>query len=248
AEGLALVTEPPCELLTTPTTVATPTAAASPAKATAGTSRRGFGWIRRGGGGGASASTRSRSSVDTTGRLARSSWTSSSCDTGTHLLFELLQGAAQARRACARADPEHACGAVAVEVEDDPQREDFPLGRRETRQSRLELRGEALAECRVLRIRAAQRVAPFAAAAALFRAKVIQSGRARQLAEPRARRAAARVELAPALERSGEGLGCQVFGHVAVSGQVDEERVHVVQVALGRLREVLRVRLHDGYT
>ena len=84
--------------------------------------------------------------------------------------------------------------------------------------------------------------------AALLTAEVIERRRARELAEPGPRAAAARVEAVPALQGPGERLGCQVFGHVAVSGQVDEERVHVVEVALGHAGEVLRVRLHDGYT
>src|SRR5204863_9013915 len=142
-----------------------------------------------------------------------------------------LQCAAQPRRAGRLTDPEHAGRALAVEVEQDPQRQYLALRRGQPGERRVELRGEALAERRLLRIRALQRVTAFAASPPLLRAKMVERRRARELAEPGASAPAARVEPAPALERPGERLCCQVFGHVAVSGQVDEERVHVVEVA-----------------
>ena len=206
---------------------------------------------------GASACTRSRSSGDATGRAARSSRasspkrssTSSSGDIGAHLLLQLLQRAAQPRRARRRADPEHAAA-----------RSRRPArARSAARRPRARLRTAATAPARApargprrrrpRRPRAtSRRPATLAPAAALLGAEVVERGRARELAEPGARAPAARVEAAPALQRPGERLGCQVFGHVSVSRQVHEECVHVVEVAFRRLREVLRARLHGVHT
>src|SRR5205809_6388596 len=122
-----------------PTTNAATSAPASATPAPAGTSRRKF-HSNRGGGGGASARTRSRSASDATGRLARSSWTSSSCDTAAHLLLEPLQRAGQPRRAGRCADSEYLTCALAVEVEHDSQRDHRPVGGGQPRERALELR------------------------------------------------------------------------------------------------------------
>src|SRR6266516_4218620 len=121
---------------TMPNTPATPTAAASTAIPIAGMSRRhgrSSSKLRRGGG--SRARTRSRRTGGATGCAARNSSasfskrssTSSSGDTGAHLPFKLLQGAAESRRARRGADPEHAARALAVEVEHDAQREHLTL-------------------------------------------------------------------------------------------------------------------------
>ena len=96
---------------TRPIAAATQSDPARATSATAGASRRRLGSIRRDGGG-ASVSIRSRSSAEALGCEARNSRasspnrssTSSSGDTGAHLLLELLQGAAQASRARRGAD------------------------------------------------------------------------------------------------------------------------------------------------
>jgi len=62
---------------------------------------------------------------------------------------------------------------------------------------------------------------------------VVQGGSAGELAEPGSRRAAPRVEAAPALERALEGLGGEVFGQMRVSGHVQQVAVDVVEVLLG---------------
>src|SRR5919201_2879680 len=194
-----------------PKTTATPSAAASPAKPATGTSRRRFGSKRRGGGG-ASARTRSRSASAATGRPARSSCasfskrssTSSSGDTGAHLPFQLLQGAAETRRARGPADPEHAARAFAVELEDDPKRQHFTLCGRQPRQRRLERGREAFAEAGLLRLGHSDRIAPFTPSTAVLGAKVVERRRPSQLAEPGARAPAARIEASPALASSGE--------------------------------------------
>src|SRR5262249_42921636 len=93
----------------------TPAATSEASRATAASAktRRRFGMrnVQRGSSG-LSEATRSRSAAEATGRDARSSsaiWskspTSSSGDTGAHLLLQLLQGTAEARRARRRADP-----------------------------------------------------------------------------------------------------------------------------------------------
>src|SRR6185312_80744 len=133
--------------------------------------------------------------------------TSSSGDTGAHLLLQLLQGAAQARRARGRADPEHSRRHLAVQLEHYPQRDDLPLGRREPRERLLEPRGQPFPANRpgVLSLLGGGEAA-LAPAAAVLGAKVVERGRARELAEPRASRPAARVEAPPALQRPRECL------------------------------------------
>src|SRR5256714_3521786 len=230
-----------------PTTNATTSAPPSATAAPAGRRRRRFGSSRRGGAG-ASARTRSRSASDASGRPARSSWTSSSCDTAAHLLLEPLQRAAEPRRAGRRADSEDLTGALAVQVEHDSQRDHRPVGGGQLRERALELRRQALAERRLVRLRHLERESALTPPAPLFGAEVVQRRRARELAEPRAGAPPARVVPPPALKRPGESLCCQVFWHRSVSRQVHEECVHVVQVALGRLGEVVRARLHATYT
>ena len=62
---------------------------------------------------------------------------------------------------------------------------------------------------------------------------MVQRGRARDLAEPGARTAAARVEATPLPQGLLEGLGGQVLGGAAIAGQVDEVRMDVVKMPLG---------------
>jgi len=66
---------------------------------------------------------------------------------------------------------------------------------------------------------------------------VVERGAARELAEPRARRSASRIETAPATERSLEGLGGEVFGEVRVCGHVQQVAVDIVEVLLGHVGE-----------
>ena len=82
----------------------------------------------------------------------------------SHPLFELSECAVEPRRDCGGADPEQACGLLAVELEHDAECDHLALARGEGAEPLLELRGQALAE-RARRVRAA-RAPPRAAPAA----------------------------------------------------------------------------------
>ena len=71
----------------------------------------------------------------------------------------------------------------------------------------------------------------------MLRAEVIERDRARNLAEPRARRTAPFVKAMPELQRPFEGLAGEVLGGEAVAREPGEVAVDVVEVPLGRLRE-----------
>src|SRR5437762_1442855 len=164
-----------------------------------------------------SALTRSRTSCGACGLESRSLRMRSSCeDMWAHLLLELLQGAREAGRARRRADPEHARGGLAVEVEDDAERDHLALGGREAAHGVLEVGRQALDEPRLLDVSFANGVDVFATTAALLCAEVVERSRARDLAQPRLRAAAARVEAPPRAESPLERLGCQVFGQASL--------------------------------
>src|SRR5919202_3999760 len=129
----------------------------------------------------------------------------------SHLLLEFLERPAQARRARGRADSEHARRRPSVELEEDAQRDDFSLAGGELGERRLERRRQA-AELPLLALRRVCSVGRLSAAAPVLGAEVVERGVARDLAEPGARRGAARVEAAPRAERLLEGLAGQVLG------------------------------------
>jgi hypothetical protein len=64
----------------------------------------------------------------------------------SHPLFELRKRSAQSGRYGGGRDPEQSRGLLAVQVEDDPQRDDLALARAQRPEALLELGGEALAE------------------------------------------------------------------------------------------------------
>src|SRR5919108_3583097 len=150
----------------------------------------------------------------------------------SHLLLQLLQGAAQAGRARRLADAEHARRRAAVEFEQDAKRDHLSLACRELAERLLKRRREALAERPLVRLRGAGGVARLAAAAALLGTEVVERGAARDLAEPGARRRAARGEAPPRAERLLEGLPREVFGDRAVSGHEQQVAIDGVEVLL----------------
>src|SRR5262249_30087769 len=156
--------------------------------------------------------TRSLSSGGAARRAARSSRRiASGCDIARHLLLQLLQGAAQPRRARRRADPEDARRRLAVQVEQHAQCDHLALAGGEAAERPLQLRREAAVDP-VLRLeRLAQRVDALASAPPPLRPEVVERGRARELAEPGADAAAAGVEPVPEAERPLERLGRQVL-------------------------------------
>src|ERR671922_2680595 len=119
----------------------------------------------------------------------------------SHLLLQLLQGAAQAGRARRLADAEHARRRAAVELEEDAERDHLALAGGELGQRRLERRGQSLAERAVVRLRRVRRVARLTPAPPLLGAEVVERRIARDLAEPRPRSRPARVESPPRAER-----------------------------------------------
>src|SRR4051794_10445672 len=107
---------------------------------------------RRGGAACAAARrTRSRSSAGAMGRAARSVRARSSCD--IEGLLQLLQRAAELRRAVRRRDTEHVRRGCGVELEHDPQRDHLALTGGERAQRSLELWREAVAERLVVALR-----------------------------------------------------------------------------------------------
>src|SRR5581483_2948034 len=227
--------------------IASATAAGTTTKAVRRAAKR-----RRGGGGGtalARARTRARSSGGAGTRAVRICSSSSGCDIRAHPLFELLQRPAQPCRAGGRGDPEHAGSGLAVQIEQDAERDHLALAGRELRKRALERRREA-AEHPVLVLSTLQRVCALATPAPLLGPEVVERRRAREVEEPGPRAAAPRVEPAPLPERLLERLGGQVLGSAAVPGQVDEVAVDVVEVALdgGFEARHLREHRHAGYT
>src|SRR5436305_4521968 len=125
---------------TMPCTTAAPTAIAS-AAGNATSRRRRDGMLRRCGAG-SSVSTRSRNLSGACGAWARNSRsTVSSLADIVHPLFQSSQCAAQPGRARGLADPEHACGARAVELQQHAQSYHLALGRRALSQRLFERAG-----------------------------------------------------------------------------------------------------------
>src|SRR5689334_15126365 len=159
---------------------------------------------RRGGGESATAMrrTRSRTSSGAVMRDARSSAARSRCD--IECLLELLERAVEARRDVGGGDAEHARRGRRVEVEHDAQRDDLALARGEDSQRCLQVCGEPFGEALLVALgHGGELLSP---CAATLGAKVVERRRARDLEEPRARRAALRVEAVPEPERALEGL------------------------------------------
>src|SRR5262249_49216493 len=138
--------------LISPWTSAPPRATARAAGIATSASRRNDGSAKRGSRAGrseaATSRTRSRNSREATGRATRSSDASSGDSMGAHHPFQLLERTAQPRRAGALTDSENACGHFSVELEHDPQRNDFALCPGQLGERVLELGGEAFAEAR----------------------------------------------------------------------------------------------------
>src|SRR5262249_7710172 len=153
-----------------------------------------------------SARTRSRSPGGASLGIARSSRTSSAnsrskstvSDAGiVHHLLESLQCAAEPRRARRLADPEQARRRRAVELEQHTQRNHLTVGRRK----RVERRRErAFPVHSLLGFGQLARVSRLAPAPSLLGAEVVERNTARDLAQPRARGAATRVEPSPDAE------------------------------------------------
>src|SRR5436190_2238785 len=192
----------------------------------------------RRGSGSPSARTRSRTVAGASVGKARSSRTSSSnsCSKSTvsdagiaHHLLESFQGAAQPRRTCRLTDPEQARGRRAVEIEQHAQRDDLALRRRKVAERRRE---RAFAERRVLR-RTIARESLLAAQPAFLGTEVIERDTPRDLAEPRTRGAATRIEAPPGAERLLERLRRELLGDGAVAGEEQQVAMHRVQLRFG---------------
>ena len=124
------------------------------------------------------------------GREARSSWIRSGDDVMvSHPLFELRKRATQPRRDGGRRNPEQACGLLAVQVEDDPQRDDLALAGAQRAQALLELGGEPLAERAGVVTPLGGLGALLALATARVGAEPVERGRARDREQPGAGRA-----------------------------------------------------------
>src|SRR3989304_5524260 len=102
---------------------------------------------------------------------------------GSYLLLEFLEGPGEPGRNVGGGDAEHARGLVAVEVEEDAQRNHLALAVREGAQCRLELGREPLAKARVGAVLARRGL--LAPPPPLLGAEPVERGRARDLAEPR---------------------------------------------------------------
>src|SRR5947207_8805109 len=217
---------------------AAPTATVRAAGTATSASRRHCGNEKRGSLAGRSraaiSNTRSRRSNDATGRVTRSSATTLGDSMGAHHPFQPLERAAQARRAGALTDSENLCGRLTVELEHDPQRDDFAFCPGQLRKRVLELGGEAFAEARGVHLaQFSHRVAVLATEPPRFRPEVVERSRARELAEPGSGGAAPRIEAAPAAQGALEGVDREVFGEGVVGGQVHEIGENVVEVLLG---------------
>jgi hypothetical protein len=194
-------------------------------------------------------STRCRRSGEALGRAARSSVASSGDSIGAHHPFQLLERAAQAGRARARTDSQDAGGGLAVELEHDPQRDDFAFCPGQLCKRVLELGRETFAEARRRHLaQLAHGVAIFSPQTSPLRPKVVQRGRACELAQPCAGPAPPWIETAEAPKRALEGLDREVFGEGLVGSQVHEIAKDVVEVLLGDGGEALLLRVHDLYT
>src|SRR5579872_3893833 len=240
------------ELPVSPCTIAAATAMPSAAGTTTNTRRRDG---RRGEklrrGAGADASTRERSTSGARSVALRSSpisaaRRSSSASRGASpassasrrtsiadidLLLQVLQGATQPSRARGLADPEHTRGTRAVELEQDTQREHLALGRRELAHRLLDRARQSVHQ--VLGVREVARVRILAAAAARLGSEPVDRDRPGDAAEPRARRAAPRVEAPPRSERLLERLRREILGGRAVAGEQHEVAIDGVEL-LGR--------------
>src|SRR5205823_2500772 len=100
------------------------------------------------------------------------------------LRLELLQRAREPRRAGGRADPEQPCRRLAIQLQDDAQRDHLALACRETGERGLERRREPVAEHLLPGISLTRGVGLFSSATPLLRAKVVERGRAGELAQP----------------------------------------------------------------
>src|SRR5436190_7923590 len=193
--------------------------------------------------------TRSRRSGDATGRVTRSSATTLGDSISAHHPFQPLERAAQARRAGALTDSENPGGRLTVELEHDPQRDDFPFCPGQLRKRVLELGGEAFAEARGLHLaQFSHRVTVLATEPPRLRPEVVERSGARELAEPGSGGPAPRIEAAPAAQSALESVDREVFGEGVVGGQVHEIGENVVEVLLGDGGEALLLRIHGLYT
>src|SRR5947209_8315816 len=175
----------------------------------------------------------SRTSSGAVTRDARSSAARSRCD--TEGLLELLERAVEARGDVGRRDAEDARGAVRVHVEHDAQRDDLALAGVQRTESGLQVGGEPFGEALLVTLgHGGELLAPRAPP---LRAEVVERGRARDLEEPGAGRAALGVEAVPEPQRALERLAREVGGRGAVAREPGQVAVHVVQVLLCRLRE-----------
>src|SRR5207237_4868710 len=104
---------------------------------------------------------------------------------------------------------EQACGLVAVELEQDAQRDHLALGRRERIERHPEDRRQHAREAGLADIRRLGAVPLLPPPAPLLAAKVVERRVPGDPAEPRAGRRPARVEAAPRAKRLLEGLARQ---------------------------------------
>src|SRR5437868_3854257 len=221
---MSLALAPCCEPeLTKPCTSAAPTASTTATGTTTSTSFRFLDLGARGAG--APSSTRCRRRSGATGGFARSSETSvsypssslrSNADIG-HLLLQSVQSPAEPGRTSGSADSEHARGARAVELEQHAQRHHLALGRCESPQGPIELRRQALGEDGLLEQRLVAAVGLLAPLPPGLGTEPVDGGGVRDAAQPRARRAAARVEATPAAESALECLRREILRRRAVA-------------------------------
>src|SRR5207249_9966678 len=111
-------------------------------------------------------------------------------------------------------DAEHACSRSCIELEHDAERDHLALAGRERVQRCLELRRQSLGQRLVITIGYRRKF--FAAQASPLGAEVVERDPARELAEPRPRRAAPLVESVPQAEGALERLRREVLGDEAV--------------------------------
>src|SRR5205823_8860017 len=104
------------------------------------------------------------------------------------------------------------------------------LRRSRAPQCSVELRGQPLGEDGLLERHLVADVALLAPLPPGFGPEPVDGGGMRDAAEPRTGRAAARVEAAPAAERTLERLRREILRRRAVTGEVDEVAVDRVQV------------------
>src|SRR5262249_29152919 len=143
------------------------------------------------------------------------SW--SGCDIGAHPLFELLQRPAEPGRARRRRDAEDAGGRLDLQVEQDAQGDHLALAGRQRRERTLELRREPPEEAVLDLVRELGGVRMLASSPPLLGAEVVESGGARDAAQPRLRAPPAWIEASPLAQRPLERLGGQLLGRLSVS-------------------------------